>query len=201
MLTTAGIHPYEVTESVVGTLDHTIQQLRDLLHNHPQPFVAVGECGLDFSNGFPPRHQQLQVFHAQVALAVEMQKPMFVHVRDAFKECFAVLDSINGANVDADVDVDGGGGGGGGGGASPSPSSPSSPAAGLLLPPVIIHCFTGTEKEMLGCIERGYSMSFSGILCRNDSTGINLRKILRKILIPMVKRNFFESFCTEPTVF
>ena len=44
---------------------------------------------------------------------------------------------------------------------------------------------------MLGCIERGYSMSFSGILCRNDSTGKNLRKILQKILIPMVKRNFF----------
>ncbi len=39
--------------------------------------VADGECGLDFNREFSPRPQQEKWFAAQVALAEELQKPLF----------------------------------------------------------------------------------------------------------------------------
>ncbi|MGL5401014.1 MAG: TatD family hydrolase, partial [Plesiomonas shigelloides] len=50
-----------------------------------------GECGLDFNRDFSPRPQQLAAFAAQLALAAEVQLPVFLHCRDAFEPFFALL--------------------------------------------------------------------------------------------------------------
>ena len=44
--------------------------------------VSLGECGLDYDRMFSARTLQLAAFEAQVALAAELQRPLFVHVRD-----------------------------------------------------------------------------------------------------------------------
>jgi TatD DNase family protein len=82
---TAGVHPHHAAE-----LDaHTIAALRGLLAN--PAFVAVGECGLDFFRDYSPRDAQRRAFEAQLELAAEVGKPVFLHQRDAHEEFVAIL--------------------------------------------------------------------------------------------------------------
>ena len=52
--------------------------------------VAVGECGMDFH--WPvPRDAQLEMFEAHIRLALELDKPIIVHDREAHAEVYALL--------------------------------------------------------------------------------------------------------------
>ena len=53
--------------------------------------AAVGEIGLDYHYDFAPRDVQRDVFAAQVALAVELDKPVVIHTREATDDTMAVL--------------------------------------------------------------------------------------------------------------
>ena len=53
--------------------------------------VAIGECGLDFNRNFSAHEQQEYAFDAQLALAAELQMPVFLHCRDAHERFVAVL--------------------------------------------------------------------------------------------------------------
>jgi TatD DNase family protein len=53
--------------------------------------VAIGEVGLDYHYDFSPRAVQREVFAAQVALAVELGRPVVIHTRDASEDTLAVL--------------------------------------------------------------------------------------------------------------
>jgi TatD DNase family protein len=78
--TTAGIHPHHA--------DHACAQswskLRSLLVD--TAVCAVGECGLDFNRNFSTQQNQIQAFDAQLQIAVEHQKGVYLHERDAFAE-------------------------------------------------------------------------------------------------------------------
>ncbi len=74
---TAGVHPHEAAHCDAGTLP----ALRKML---AQPkVVAAGECGLDFNRNYSPHPDQEKWFVAQVELASELDKPLFLHSRDA----------------------------------------------------------------------------------------------------------------------
>jgi TatD DNase family protein len=75
---TAGVHPHHACECD----DTTIPALRMLAQN-PR-IVAIGECGLDFNRNYSPHPDQEKWFVAQLELAIEMKKPLFLHSRDAF---------------------------------------------------------------------------------------------------------------------
>uniref|UniRef100_F1L895 Deoxyribonuclease TATDN1 n=2 Tax=Ascaris suum TaxID=6253 RepID=F1L895_ASCSU len=82
---TAGVHPHDAKEFNVNTLD----ALRTLC-NEPD-CVAVGECGLDFNRNFSPQDQQRIAFEAQVKLACELKKPLFIHEREAHNDMVTIL--------------------------------------------------------------------------------------------------------------
>ncbi|MBK5006242.1 TatD family hydrolase [Pseudomonas sp. S32] len=85
LFATAGVHPHDAQ----GWDSLSEQRLRQLLK---EPRVrAVGECGLDFNRDFSPRPQQEAALHAQLALAVETQMPVFLHERDASERLVAIL--------------------------------------------------------------------------------------------------------------
>lgn len=85
LFSTAGIHPHHAKNWNSDTLT-TLKQL--LI----QPTVkAVGECGLDFNRDFSPRAMQEAVFEEQLALAVELNKPVFLHERDANDRFMSIL--------------------------------------------------------------------------------------------------------------
>ena len=85
LFSTAGLHPHEASQ----WNSNSSQQLADLL-KHPQ-VRAVGECGLDFNRDFSPRPQQEKALEEQLALAVELKLPVFLHERDADERLLAIV--------------------------------------------------------------------------------------------------------------
>ncbi|WP_319783083.1 TatD family hydrolase [Oceanisphaera sp. IT1-181] len=82
---TAGIHPHDAKsfdEQSLSALCALAQRTE---------VVAIGECGLDFNRDFSPRPQQEAVFEAQLALAAELQLPVFMHCRDAHQRFMDIL--------------------------------------------------------------------------------------------------------------
>ncbi|QHM72832.1 3'-5' ssDNA/RNA exonuclease TatD [Mixta intestinalis] len=82
---TAGVHPHHASEWSADTAA-TLRRLAE----KPQ-VVAIGECGLDFNRNFSAHDQQEYAFDAQLALAAELQMPVFLHCRDAHQRFIAVL--------------------------------------------------------------------------------------------------------------
>jgi TatD DNase family protein len=82
---TAGVHPHHAKDFTAETL----AQLREILKN-PRA-VAAGECGLDFNRNYSPHPNQEQAFLAQLQLASEMEKPLFLHSRDAHPRFSEIL--------------------------------------------------------------------------------------------------------------
>jgi len=79
LFSTAGIHPHDSK-----SFNHeSINELRKLLRK--EHVVSVGECGLDFDRDFSPRPVQEKCYQAQLELAVEVGKPLFLHERSAFR--------------------------------------------------------------------------------------------------------------------
>ena len=83
--TTAGVHPHQAA----AVTDDWLVQLEILLQE--PSVVAVGECGLDFNRMFSPKDQQISVFSAQLSLAKQLQKAVYLHERDAFPDQIALL--------------------------------------------------------------------------------------------------------------
>jgi TatD family hydrolase len=48
------------------------------------------------------------------------------------------------------------------------------------LPPIVVHCFTGTKVEAMEYIQRGYYIGFTGTICKKDR-GAPLRELLPQI--------------------
>ncbi len=85
LYSTAGIHPHDADQAE----NNFIEVLTTLAKS---PFVkAIGECGLDFNRNFSSPEQQLDVFSKQIALAAQLNLPLFLHQRDAFTPWFELL--------------------------------------------------------------------------------------------------------------
>jgi TatD DNase family protein len=82
---TAGVHPHNAKSWGPSSP----QGLRELAAR--QSCAAIGECGLDYNRNFSPPDVQRKCFEAQLALAVELGKPVFLHERDAFADFYAIL--------------------------------------------------------------------------------------------------------------
>ncbi|WP_240609904.1 TatD family hydrolase [Billgrantia endophytica] len=82
---TAGVHPHDASR-----WDPALQGAMRDLHQQPE-VVAVGECGLDFNRNLSTPAEQERAFEAQLGLAVESGKPLFVHERDAGKRMREIL--------------------------------------------------------------------------------------------------------------
>ncbi len=85
LFATAGVHPHHA----VDYDDATDARLHELAQD---PAVrAVGETGLDYNRNYSPREVQLQVFERQLRIAVDVQKPLFLHQRDAHHDFLELL--------------------------------------------------------------------------------------------------------------
>ncbi|CCQ11199.1 Deoxyribonuclease TatD [Pseudoalteromonas luteoviolacea B = ATCC 29581] len=85
LFATAGVHPHDAKDVVQDYL----VQLTDL-HNHSKA-IAVGECGLDFNRDFSPRQVQQHVLSEQLALAESLNKPVYLHEREASETLLSIL--------------------------------------------------------------------------------------------------------------
>jgi TatD DNase family protein len=156
----------------------------------PAPLPPPGECGLDFNRNFSPPDVQIAWFERQVALAMELRKPLFMHCRDAGAKFAEVLRAA------ADARARGGGGGGGGSGAagaangsgaadgsSAANGGVSSSGAVELGVPGVLHCFTGSGSELAECLDLGLHIGITGWVCddRPERGGAELAALLPTI--------------------
>lgn len=81
----AGVHPHEAAQAPADYLE----QLRTLL-THPK-VVALGEIGLDYHYDLSPRDVQREKMAEQMALAVQMDKPVSFHLREAWGDAMDML--------------------------------------------------------------------------------------------------------------
>ncbi|MCC9071131.1 TatD family hydrolase [Flavobacterium sp. F-65] len=81
---TAGIHPHDAKSFD----NQSVSKLKNLLMQ--KQVVSVGECGLDFDRDFSPRAMQETCYKAQLELAIEVQKPLFLHERAAFTRFMSI---------------------------------------------------------------------------------------------------------------
>lgn len=82
---TAGVHPHDSstwTESVAAAVFALARE---------QEVVAIGECGLDFNRNFSTPQEQEHAFSAQLAIAAELEMPLFLHCRDAHHRFIELL--------------------------------------------------------------------------------------------------------------
>jgi TatD DNase family protein len=94
---TAGVHPHHAAE----WSDEDAALIREFAS--APSCVSLGECGLDYYRDLSPREQQRQAFVAQLQLAAELGKPVFLHQRGAHEDFHAILAEHRSALVDACV--------------------------------------------------------------------------------------------------
>jgi TatD DNase family protein len=90
LFATAGVHPHNA-KSWDKTLSDGIRRMAVL----PE-VVAIGECGLDFDRDFSPRPVQESCFRAQLQMAVELKKPLFLHEREAHERFVGIVTEFSG---------------------------------------------------------------------------------------------------------
>ena len=90
-----GIHPESIIEEDTSTRlvfgGDWRAELRAIrpLYEHPKA-VAVGECGLDYHWPIPKEEQQA-LFEEEIRCALELEKPILVHDREAHADVYALL--------------------------------------------------------------------------------------------------------------
>jgi TatD DNase family protein len=82
---TCGVHPHNVKHMKKSDL----KKLEELAE-HPK-CVAIGECGLDYNRMFSCKEKQLFWFEEQIKLAIKLNKPLFLHEREAEDDFYNLL--------------------------------------------------------------------------------------------------------------
>ena len=115
---------------------------------HAHPeVVAVGECGLDYNRDFSPRPAQRRAFERQLQLASELGPP------EARKPLFLHQRDAHDDFVAIMKNFDG------------------------RLGPAVVHCFTGTRKELFDCLDQDWHIGITGWLC-DERRGLHLRELV-----------------------
>jgi len=80
---TLGIHPESVNDS------YDLDFVRD--HINDYHIVGVGEIGLDYYYSRDNRDAQIDLFCRQIEIALEFNKPIVVHSRDAINDTYEIV--------------------------------------------------------------------------------------------------------------
>lgn len=85
-----GVHPEDI-ESVTD-VNQMIYELEEINSNSDR-VIGIGEIGLDFyyDREKKTKEKQMEIFSAQMELAVRLRLPVVVHMREAEEEMLAVL--------------------------------------------------------------------------------------------------------------
>lgn len=130
--------------------DDVGSEMLDML-GHPLA-VAVGECGLDYNRNFSSKESQRHAFQQQIKIAIKLNMPMFLHEREAHEDFIEILDNELAILQEAEGE-------------------------NASLPPIVVHCFTGSREEAMTYISRGYCIGFTGTICKQQR-GESLREML-----------------------
>ena len=80
-----GLHPHDASCWSDEVMARIIEWMA-----HPKA-VALGEIGLDYHYDLSPREKQREVFDAQLQMALEMDKPVILHIREAHGDATDIM--------------------------------------------------------------------------------------------------------------
>lgn len=83
VLPTAGLHPHEAS-----SWPEQQQAITDMARD----VVAVGETGLDYYREMSSRDEQRRSFREQIDIALDLDKPIIIHCRDAFSDVHSIVE-------------------------------------------------------------------------------------------------------------
>ncbi|MDA7583204.1 TatD family hydrolase [Candidatus Pelagibacter sp.] len=90
---TYGIHPHETENNQVDK-QTIIQAIKD-----NNKIIGVGETGLDFFYNHSNKDRQIDSFKAHIEAAIDLNRPIVIHSRNAEKETFDILNSYKGSKL------------------------------------------------------------------------------------------------------
>jgi|TARA_B110000914_G_scaffold210182_1_gene209117 TatD DNase family protein len=93
---TTGVHPHHAKSFNSDSSD----RMRELIKKYSPN--ALGEMGLDFFRNLSSHDEQVFAFAEQIKLAIEFNKPLFLHQRDAHESFIKVLNTYK-ADIDKAV--------------------------------------------------------------------------------------------------
>lgn len=86
-----GLHPHDAKHGVSA-----IDELKALIVAKKGKIVAIGECGLDYFYDNSPRVRQIEMFEAQLQVALDYNLPVIFHVREAFDDFWPIFHNFPG---------------------------------------------------------------------------------------------------------
>ena len=89
-----GLHPEEIKENYSEVLDNMERRLQK-----PNPFIAVGEVGIDYHFQSENKEQQKNAFRRQAEWAARYSLPLMIHSREAADDLISVLGDCGGKGL------------------------------------------------------------------------------------------------------
>ena len=90
---TYGIHPHETENNIVDK-----QTIIKSVHENKK-IIGIGETGLDFFYNHSDKNRQINSFKAHIEAAIDLNKPIIIHSRNAEKDTFEILNSYKNDNL------------------------------------------------------------------------------------------------------
>jgi TatD DNase family protein len=84
-----GVHPHAAYQ-FIDAPERAARIVREQFARTPAA-RAIGEIGLDYHYDFSPRDVQQLVFRAQIRLALELDRPVVIHTREADEDTIGLL--------------------------------------------------------------------------------------------------------------
>ncbi|MBK8452486.1 MAG: TatD family hydrolase [Thiofilum sp.] len=82
---TQGIHPHDAK-------DYSAEVEQKIRTNTQQAkILAIGEIGLDYHYDYSDRTQQREAFESQLQIAIDLNRPVVIHTREADEDTAAIL--------------------------------------------------------------------------------------------------------------
>ena len=85
MFFTIGVHPHHANE----INEEYLNKLKEVINNN-NPH-AIGETGLDFFRNLSTYEEQIFAFEEQIKIAIDTNKPLFLHQRDSHDDFIKIL--------------------------------------------------------------------------------------------------------------
>ena len=146
----AGVHPNETGELT----DKDMQWLKEQFEN--KNVIAVGEIGLDYYWDEPDRSIQKKWFESQLLIALEVNKPIIIHSRDAASDTYEILSEYMKKYNEKSKD----------------------------LSPGVIHCYSYSSQMALDYVNMGFYIGVGGVLTFKNSK--KLKEVVEAVPIDRI---------------
>jgi len=92
IFTSAGIHPEYVKEIKEEKIEEYLKKIKE----NKEKIVSIGEIGLDYFmiKEEEWRKKQQELFYRMLEFAKEIEKPVTIHIREAFEDAIKILEDV-----------------------------------------------------------------------------------------------------------